>query len=154
MQAVTVGRSTPARTLVKVRGAAHLDCCVSPPHSPRLRARSKSTSRRWCTTRGNTMRLLGGSIRPSTRQIRKSWAWKSSSKAFNLLRFSDGIANASRTCPITYTCGIDAEPLHRYRSGGYHPVALGDLFNNGRYKVLHKLGWGGYSTVWAARDLR
>ncbi|KAF2875293.1 kinase-like domain-containing protein [Massariosphaeria phaeospora] len=56
--------------------------------------------------------------------------------------------------PLTHTCGIDAEPLHRYRVGGYHPIALGDLFNDGRYKVLHKLGWGGYSTVWAAKDLR
>lgn len=26
--------------------------------------------------------------------------------------------------------------------------------NEGRYKILHKLGWGGYSTVWAARDQR
>jgi serine/threonine-protein kinase SRPK3 len=56
--------------------------------------------------------------------------------------------------PSIHTCGIDAEPLHRYRVGGYHPVALGDLFHDGRYKVLHKLGWGGYSTVWAAKDLR
>ncbi|KAI0855953.1 kinase-like domain-containing protein [Xylaria cubensis] len=51
-----------------------------------------------------------------------------------------------------YTCDIDAEPIHRYRPGGYHPVSLGDQLKNGRYKILHKLGWGGYSTVWAARD--
>ncbi|KAH7399195.1 serine protein kinase [Phaeosphaeria sp. MPI-PUGE-AT-0046c] len=49
---------------------------------------------------------------------------------------------------------IDAEPLHRHEAGGYHPITLGDCFRNGRYKILHKLGWGGYSTVWAARDLR
>ncbi|TQS37795.1 hypothetical protein Golomagni_01719, partial [Golovinomyces magnicellulatus] len=41
----------------------------------------------------------------------------------------------------------------RYCVGGYHPIILGDLFKNGRYKVLHKLGWGGFSTVWAAKDL-
>jgi hypothetical protein len=52
----------------------------------------------------------------------------------------------------TYQCDIDAEPLHRYRFGGYHPVKLGDLFQNGRYKIIHKAGWGGYSTTWAARD--
>jgi hypothetical protein len=54
----------------------------------------------------------------------------------------------------THSCDIDAEPLHRYHSGGYHPVHLGDCLSNGRYKILHKLGWGGYSTVWAARDIR
>ncbi|KKZ67473.1 hypothetical protein EMCG_06849 [[Emmonsia] crescens] len=53
-----------------------------------------------------------------------------------------------------YISPIDAEPLHRYRQGGYHPVILGEYLNAGRYKVLHKLGWGGYSTVWAARDQR
>ncbi|CAG8933178.1 unnamed protein product [Penicillium salamii] len=51
-----------------------------------------------------------------------------------------------------YVCSIDAEPLHRYRKGGYHPVALGDTLKDGRYKVLHKIGWGGYSTVWGTRD--
>ncbi|KAJ5195449.1 uncharacterized protein N7498_008887 [Penicillium cinerascens] len=54
----------------------------------------------------------------------------------------------------TYISPIDAEPLHRYRQGGYHPVTLGEYLKAGRYKVLHKLGWGGYSTVWAARDQR
>ena len=40
-----------------------------------------------------------------------------------------------------------------YRPGGYHPVKLGDKFNN-RYVVEHKLDHGGYSTVWLARDLQ
>ncbi|PGH28484.1 CMGC/SRPK protein kinase [[Emmonsia] crescens] len=53
-----------------------------------------------------------------------------------------------------YISPVDAEPLHRYRQRGYHPVTLGEYLNAGRYKVLHKLGWGGYSTVWAARDQR
>ncbi|KAJ6089380.1 hypothetical protein N7467_004596 [Penicillium canescens] len=53
-----------------------------------------------------------------------------------------------------YLSPIDAEPLHRYKPGGYHPIKLGDHLKSGRYKVLHKLGWGGYSTVWAARDQR
>ncbi|KAH8689916.1 kinase-like domain-containing protein [Talaromyces proteolyticus] len=56
--------------------------------------------------------------------------------------------------PILYVSTIDAEPLHRYREGGYHPVALGHILKEGSYKILHKLGWGGYSTVWAARDQR
>ncbi|KAK9245749.1 kinase-like domain-containing protein [Lipomyces tetrasporus] len=37
-------------------------------------------------------------------------------------------------------------------SGGFHPVSIGDRFSRGRYRVLHKLGFGGFSTVWLARD--
>ena len=49
-------------------------------------------------------------------------------------------------------CEVDAESLERYRKGGYHPTHMGDTFEDGRYKVIHKLGWGGYATVWLARD--
>ncbi|PWY94241.1 kinase-like protein [Aspergillus sclerotioniger CBS 115572] len=45
------------------------------------------------------------------------------------------------------------ESFARYQPGGYHPVSLGDTFKDGRYEVHHKLGWGGYSTVWLVRDL-
>jgi serine/threonine protein kinase len=38
-----------------------------------------------------------------------------------------------------------------YRRGGYHPVQIGDLYNN-RYQILRKLGWGHFSTVWLAKD--
>lgn len=46
-------------------------------------------------------------------------------------------------------CGVEAEELD---SGPYFPVELGDFFKDGRYRVLNKLGWGGYATVWLARD--
>ena len=39
-----------------------------------------------------------------------------------------------------------------YRLGGFHPVCLGDTFQHGRYQIYHKLGWGGSSTVWLAKD--
>lgn len=51
-----------------------------------------------------------------------------------------------------YNCDVDAEPLFRYRPGGFHPVHLGDTFKEGRYRVIHKLGYGGFSTIWLARD--
>jgi hypothetical protein len=56
--------------------------------------------------------------------------------------------------PSLFLCDIDAEPLHRYQNGGYHPVHLGHVMHDGRYQIIHKLGWGVWSTVWAVRDLR
>lgn len=44
------------------------------------------------------------------------------------------------------------EGMAGYRRGGFHPVRLGDVFHS-RYKVLRKLGYGHYSTVWLVRDL-
>lgn len=44
------------------------------------------------------------------------------------------------------------EPEEEYYIGGFHPVHLGDIFEE-RYKVLHKLGWGGFGTVWLCHDL-
>jgi len=43
------------------------------------------------------------------------------------------------------------EDIELYTIGGLHPVHLGDIYDN-RYKILHKLGSGGFSTVWLVRD--
>ncbi|KAJ8123077.1 hypothetical protein ONZ43_g884 [Nemania bipapillata] len=40
-----------------------------------------------------------------------------------------------------------------YRPGGFHPVYIGDIYNN-RYKILNKIGYGCYSTVWVVEDLQ
>lgn len=53
-----------------------------------------------------------------------------------------------RPCNLIHT----QEKISRYQVGGYHPVRLGDTFKDGRYKVHHKLGWGGFATVWLVRD--
>ncbi|CAJ0564463.1 unnamed protein product, partial [Mesorhabditis spiculigera] len=45
----------------------------------------------------------------------------------------------------------DQESVHDYKVGGYHPVNIGDVFQN-RYHVLRKLGWGHFSTVWLCWD--
>ena len=37
-------------------------------------------------------------------------------------------------------------------AGGYHRVSVGDKFKDGRYRVLSKLGWGHFSTVWLCSD--
>jgi serine/threonine-protein kinase SRPK3 len=46
-----------------------------------------------------------------------------------------------------------AEGIKDYKPGGFHPVHLGDVLND-RYIVEHKLGYGGFSVVWLARDLQ
>ncbi|KAI0154542.1 kinase-like domain-containing protein [Xylariaceae sp. FL1272] len=44
------------------------------------------------------------------------------------------------------------EDLNRYSKGGFHPVVLEDILD-GRYKVVGKLGSGGFGTVWMCREL-
>ena len=72
--------------------------------------------------------------------------------SFSLQRLSSTRHYHSQRPAQPYNCNVNAEPLYRYRPGGYHPLELGDALKNGRYKILHKLGWGSYSTTWAAKD--
>lgn len=45
----------------------------------------------------------------------------------------------------------ESEDPMQYLNGYYYPVFIGDLLNQ-RYQVVHKLGRGGFSTVWLAHD--
>lgn len=60
--------------------------------------------------------------------------------------------NTSRHSEAVYIPEVDLEDFESYTIGGYHPIVIGDTFKKGRYKVAHKLGFGGYSTIWLARD--
>ncbi|XRB21310.1 serine/threonine-protein kinase SRPK3 [Pseudoscourfieldia marina] len=48
------------------------------------------------------------------------------------------------------------EGVEGYRRGGYHYVRVNDVYGPGesgaRYRVLEKLGWGHFSTVWLVRS--
>lgn len=46
----------------------------------------------------------------------------------------------------------DEEDYEDYCRGGYHPISVGDIFSDGRYVIVRKLGWGHFSTVWLAKD--
>ncbi len=50
------------------------------------------------------------------------------------------------------------EDLEKYQRNGFHPVHLGDKLDKFdaeryRYEVIHKLGNGGFATVWLAHDI-
>ncbi|KAJ2613478.1 serine/threonine protein kinase, CMGC [Coemansia sp. RSA 1365] len=47
---------------------------------------------------------------------------------------------------------VEEEHIDDYRKGGYNPVKIGDTFKKKRYRVVRKLGWGHFSTVWLAYD--
>ncbi|UKK02838.1 serine/threonine protein kinase [Theileria orientalis] len=47
----------------------------------------------------------------------------------------------------------DTEDQKSYVPGGYHPVTIGEVYNE-RYKIEAKLGWGYFSTVWLASDAK
>lgn len=44
------------------------------------------------------------------------------------------------------------EDPDEYKWDGLHPVHIGDVFKGGRYRVVHKLRHGSFSTVWLTRD--
>ncbi|WZH42247.1 kinase-like domain-containing protein [Fusarium acuminatum] len=46
----------------------------------------------------------------------------------------------------------ECEPAERYDEGLYYPVCIGEVLAN-RFRVEHKLGHGGFSTVWMAHDM-
>lgn len=60
------------------------------------------------------------------------------------------ISSMSTHCAL-YEHIDDVERLDYYRPGGYHPIQIDDALQ-GRYRIVHKLGYGSYSTIWLARD--
>jgi serine/threonine-protein kinase SRPK3 len=66
-------------------------------------------------------------------------------------QFSTMSLKSSPESSIGYRWIDGVERLEMYQPGGYHPVMIDDLLHN-RYRIVDKLGYGGYSTIWLARD--
>ena len=69
-------------------------------------------------------------------------------------QFSAQMLQETHSVSPAYKWQEGVEDLESYRQGGYHPTHIGDLYSDQRYRIVHKLGFGSYSTVWLARDLR
>lgn len=46
----------------------------------------------------------------------------------------------------------NVERMGRYSPGGYYAINIRDSLHNDRYRIVHKLGHGTFSTVWLAND--
>lgn len=69
----------------------------------------------------------------------------------NSIRWTHSVLTMPINPSIKYHWIDEVERLEEYEPGGYHPVAIDDLLHS-RYRVIDKLGYGGYSTIWLARD--
>jgi serine/threonine-protein kinase SRPK3 len=63
--------------------------------------------------------------------------------------------NEQPVYPAKYTDSENSEDegMEDYKVGGYHPVHVGEVYLH-RYLIMQKLGWGHFSTVWLAKDLK
>lgn len=71
--------------------------------------------------------------------------------AFAITAFNSMATDDDINTQLLYEPLEGVERLENYRPGGYHPIQIGDHLY-GRYRVIHKLGHGSYSTTWLACD--
>ncbi|KAG9314559.1 kinase-like protein [Chiua virens] len=63
-------------------------------------------------------------------------------------------SSGPKIVPVQDNVSKEEESPADYNAGGYLPVKINDVFKDGRYLVVRKLGWGHFSTVWLVHDLQ
>jgi hypothetical protein len=66
------------------------------------------------------------------------------------LKLSDIVEMGLTEADGKFTKKPKSEDLTVYHKGGFHPAELGDIING--YRLIRKLGWGTYGTVWLAES--
>jgi len=54
--------------------------------------------------------------------------------------------------PQLFTQYPGVEQITYYCKGGFHPIHIDDVLQN-RYRIVNKLGYGAYGTIWLVDDL-
>lgn len=90
-------------------------------------------------------------FRPGPRNLQNQLRLPTSSSGSVAAISSMTSVGSNISSAVAYEYVEDVENLKNYRPGGYHPIAIGEELEN-RYRVVHKLGFGTYSTTWLMRD--
>lgn len=139
--------STPQHAQALSSRSAHFLSSVRPRHNDaRTRARSTPSSQPLRQTHGPRSLLMMSHLAD------RDGSDAPGSGADPVLNANDAEVGEGDQFRFEYEVVDEVEQLERYGPGGYHPVAIGDTLHQGRYRIIHKLGHGTYSTSWIARD--
>ena len=70
----------------------------------------------------------------------------------SLYGLPDDVILAIMSSPQLFAQYPGIEPIARYCNGGFHPIHINDVLHN-RYRIVNKLGYGAYGTIWLVEDL-
>lgn len=85
------------------------------------------------------------------------WPESLSRITYSLKRFPHR-GTFSTACNVfpSYECvyfpEVGLEDFENYTIGGYHPTSIRATFQNGRYEIVYKRGFGACSLIWLARN--